>query len=98
MSLRIFVRLLVTAWTIVPAVVWGQPAQAAPVCVDKPVMSERIAKAWRDQHIAPPGATDPTMFKVRSAAVYLPRDIEWVTALADWHAARGGLPEVALKP
>ena len=56
-----------------------------------------IAKAWRDHRLAPPGATDPAMFKVRSAAVYLPRDIEWVTALADWHAARAGLPEVALK-
>ncbi len=56
-----------------------------------------IAKAWRDRGVPPPGATDPAAFRVRSAAVYLPRSLSWVEALADWHAARAGLPAAALK-
>jgi hypothetical protein len=49
MSHRFFARLIVSACTIAAAVVCGQPAQAAPACVDKPNMSERIAKVWRDR-------------------------------------------------
>jgi phthalate 4,5-dioxygenase oxygenase subunit len=52
-----------------------------------------IAKALRDRGEPPPGATDPTMFRVRSCAVFLPRDVDWIPATADWLAARGGLPK-----
>ena len=53
-----------------------------------------VAKALRDQGTAPPGASQPEAFRVRSCAVHLPRDVSWQEALADWHAARSGLPEM----
>jgi len=53
-----------------------------------------IAKAMRDEGVRPPGVNEPEMFRVRSAAVHLPRDVNWREALADWHAAKTGLPEI----
>jgi hypothetical protein len=53
-----------------------------------------IAKAYRDSGALPPGVGAPEAFRVRSCAVHLPRDVRWQDALADWHAARSGLPEL----
>jgi nitrite reductase/ring-hydroxylating ferredoxin subunit len=53
-----------------------------------------IAKAWRDEATPPPSWDRPEAFRVRSCAVHLPRSVDWKVALADWHAARGGLPEM----
>jgi phthalate 4,5-dioxygenase len=53
-----------------------------------------IAKAYRDAGELPPGVNEPEAFRVRSCAIHLPREVRWQEALADWHAARAGLPEM----
>jgi hypothetical protein len=55
-----------------------------------------VAKALRDRGEPPPGAGDPEMFRVRSLSVFLPRDVNWITATADWLAAKGSLPKERL--
>ncbi len=52
----------------------------------------RAAKALRDRGQEPPGAEDPSLFRTRSIAIVLPRDVDWLEATRDWHFARGGLP------
>ena len=46
------------------------------------------AKALRDEGAAPPGVDDPGVFRVRSCAALLPKEVDWVEALEDWHRAR----------
>ena len=53
-----------------------------------------IARAYRDEGVLPPGVSDPEAFRVRSCAIHLQREVRWQEALADWHAARAGLPEM----
>jgi hypothetical protein len=48
-----------------------------------------IAKAMRDRGESPPAAFEPEKFRLRSCAVHLARDVDWVSATADWLAARG---------
>jgi phthalate 4,5-dioxygenase oxygenase subunit len=46
------------------------------------------AKALRDHDTAPPGVDDPELYRVRSCAVVLPKELDWETALNDWHHCR----------
>jgi hypothetical protein len=48
-----------------------------------------IAKAMRDHNQSPPAAFEPEKFRLRSCAVHLPRDVDWVEATKDWLAAKG---------
>ena len=40
------------------------------------------AKALRDHGAPPPGAADPTVYRVRSGGTILPRDVDWLEATA----------------
>jgi hypothetical protein len=42
----------------------------------------RAAKALRDHGTVPPGAGDPTVYRVRSGGTILPRDADWLEATA----------------
>jgi phthalate 4,5-dioxygenase len=48
----------------------------------------RAARALREQGITPPGADQPELYRVRSCSAMLPEDVDWRTALEDWHLAR----------
>ncbi len=47
-----------------------------------------IARAMRDNGTPPPGAFEPEKFRLRSCAIHLGRDVDWVEATKDWLAAR----------
>jgi phthalate 4,5-dioxygenase oxygenase subunit len=47
-----------------------------------------IAKAMRDRQEAPPAAFEPEKFRLRSCAIHLGRDVDWVEATKDWLAAK----------
>ena len=55
-----------------------------------------VAKALRDDGIAPPGVDEPGLFRIRSASVSLPRDLNWQETMRDWLHARGGMPAAAI--
>jgi len=38
------------------------------------------ARALRDQGVTPPGVDDPTVYRVRSGGVILPRNADWLEA------------------
>jgi phthalate 4,5-dioxygenase len=45
------------------------------------------AKALRDEGTVPPGADDPTAYRVRSGGTILPRDVDWLEATAELRKA-----------
>lgn len=48
----------------------------------------RAARALRDDEVAPPGADQPELYRVRSCSAMLPDDADWRAALDEWHRAR----------
>jgi nitrite reductase/ring-hydroxylating ferredoxin subunit len=48
----------------------------------------RAAKALREEGMTPPEVDRPELFRVRSCSAILPDDVDWRTALEDWHQAR----------
>ena len=51
----------------------------------------RAATQLREEGLEPVSATDPTVHKVRSAAVVVPRDQDWVAASAEFRSAKPGV-------
>jgi nitrite reductase/ring-hydroxylating ferredoxin subunit len=47
-----------------------------------------IANAMRERNELPPAAFEPEHFRLRSCAIHLPRDVDWVEATKDWLAAK----------
>ena len=54
-----------------------------------------LVTALREQGVTPPGVDDASLFRVRSGAVTLPRDLNWLETMRDWLSARGGMPVAA---
>ena len=48
----------------------------------------RAAKLMADQDIEPASVSDPTVYSLRSAAVVLPREDDWVASLAKYREAK----------
>ena len=48
----------------------------------------RSARALADSGVTPPAVEDPALYTVRSCSAVLPADIDWRSALDDWHHAR----------
>jgi phthalate 4,5-dioxygenase len=46
------------------------------------------ARQLKEKGTTPPGVEHPEWYAVRSCQAILPQDVDWTTALADWHAAR----------
>ena len=55
----------------------------------------RAARALHEQGITPPGADQPELYRVRSCSAMLPENVDWRTALEDWHLARTNEVSVA---
>ncbi|HEY7065807.1 MAG TPA: Rieske 2Fe-2S domain-containing protein [Chloroflexota bacterium] len=53
-------------------------------------------KAFRDHGVLPPGAEDPTAYRVRSGGVILPKDADWVAATKQLREAFVEHPEIDL--
>jgi hypothetical protein len=53
-------------------------------------------KAFRDRGVLPPGADDPSLYRVRSGGVILPKDADWVEATRDLREAFVEHPELDL--
>jgi phthalate 4,5-dioxygenase len=51
----------------------------------------QAAKSLRHQGVTPAGAMNPESYRVRAAAVILPRDAVWVEAAAEHLTARDGV-------
>ncbi len=56
------------------------------------------AKALRDHGVTPPGVDNPALFRVRSAAVILPNNADWVRATEDYRKAFSELPILSVGP
>ncbi len=56
------------------------------------------AKTLRDQQAAPPTATNPSLYRVRSCSVVLPPHQNWVDATRDVRRSDAGLPVAFVKP
>ena len=48
----------------------------------------KAARALREHGTTPPCVETPELYKVRSCSVTLPEELEWQSALSDWHNAR----------
>jgi len=55
----------------------------------------RAARALAEQGTMPPGTDRPEIFRVRSCSALLPAEVDWRTALDDWHHARTNEVSVA---
>ena len=45
------------------------------------------ARALEQSGTLPPGVDHPDSYRKRSAAKILPNEVDWITALQDWHTA-----------
>ena len=50
------------------------------------------ARALRDDDVTPPGVDNPEIYRVRSAIVNLPKDVDWLEATRETLKAFTGLP------
>jgi hypothetical protein len=41
------------------------------------------AKAWRERGTAPPGAKDPSIYRVRGTSVVVPDDVNWIDGVKE---------------
>ena len=46
------------------------------------------ARALAEHGTVPPGAESPELYRVRSCATVLPKELDWEEALDDWHHCR----------
>lgn len=56
----------------------------------------RAAKLLHEQGIEPASAADPSVYRIRSAAVVLPRDADWVADSAEYREAKAGVHYAAV--
>jgi phthalate 4,5-dioxygenase len=47
------------------------------------------ARAYVDRGVLPPGVDHPEFYRVRSCQAILPADVDWRTAMDNWHNCRG---------
>jgi hypothetical protein len=58
--------------------------------IDRAFQRMRMIEAARgleQRGTVPPGVDAPESYRKRSAAQSLPNEVDWITALRDWHAA-----------